>query len=287
MDNADREPVTDDWLNKAGVEDYKFLYGNGQFHIADDTDYNDLASNANVPGDHAGPLAVGRVHVDMGKATFEVHSNIHAQGLARILKDYCDKAGWKWGGMTDLQGEPVGTGSEFAPVSSVYIGVDSVGTVKMANLASKLETHRIPLRAAVHVEGKKGFLTGRLPREAYEGILEWAADEGITLVGGNDNVLKRVEDLEIDNNYTPEWKNDAEHPLFSNEPDLREPSGAYRCPNCAQLFPSYRYIYSIDRKRTPLGMSQLKMESSLNSTWTQLFHRTYLNHLSSTKEQQQ
>jgi tRNA nucleotidyltransferase (CCA-adding enzyme) len=252
FDRADNQPATDDWLNKAGVEDYQFLYGNGQFHISDDHSLEDLASHASVSGDYAGPLAIGRVHVDMGKATFEVHSNIHAHGLARILKDYADKAGWKWGGMTDLQGQPVGTGSEFAPVSSVYIGVDSAGTVKIASLASKLETHRIRLRAAVHVEGKKGFLTGGLPREAWEGVKEWADDQGITLVGGNDNVLKRIEDLEIDNNYTPEWKNDAEHPLFQNEPDNREPSGVYKCPSCAKLFPSYRLYLQHRSEEDPI-----------------------------------
>lgn len=288
FDNAEVPPDTDDWLNKAGVEDYKFFYGNGQLHVGDD-DYDQLASFAGVPGDHQGPMAVGRVHVDMGKAVFEVQANVDAQGLARILKDYCEQAGWRWGGMTDLQGEPIGTGSEFAPVKSYYYAYDD-GQLLLARSKSKIS------RAAgcVHVAGNVAYVhvarefqpdsyqkcprcgfdtfhyvmpkpeTGANPywiceecghtgapqdvmelnrlwyESAFEALSEWANDNGFTLMGGNDNVLKRHEDLEIDNNYTPEWKNDDEHPLFTNEPDFREPEGRFRCPECSELFPSYR-----------------------------------------------
>jgi tRNA nucleotidyltransferase (CCA-adding enzyme) len=181
----------------------------------------------------------------MGKATFEVQSNLHAQGLARILKDYCEQAGWRWGGLTDLQGEPVGTGSEFAPVKSYYYapGEDRL-------LLSRSKSKFVRAAGAVHVAGNIAYLHG----PGHEGLLEWANDEGLTLTGGHDNVIKTIEDLEIDNNYTPEWKNNDEHSLFHSEPDHREPNGSFRCPNCAELFPSYRlYLQHRSDENTQSG----------------------------------
>lgn len=241
---TERRPDQADWTDKANVEDYRFFYGNGQFHISEDHEFDDLASHAGVNPDHAGPMAIGRVHVDLGKATFEVQSNINAQGIARILKDYCDKAGWRWGGMTDLQGEPIGTGSEFAPVKSYYFRQTPGGLLisRKANFVSD---------GAVHVEDKKAYLVGASSIH-WEAIREWSQDNHLLLLGANDNVLKRIEDLEIDNNYTPEWKNDSDHHLFQNEPDQRQPGGVYKCPACSQIFPSYRLYLQHRSEEDPI-----------------------------------
>lgn len=235
---ADR---SSDWLDKAGVEDHNFVYANGQLHVSDHFEHDDLLSHAGVPGDHTGPMAMGHVHVDRGKATWSIEANVSAQALSRVLKEYGEQVGWVWGGMTDMQGEPIGTGSEFAPVKSYYLSTQD-GQLVMSRTSNSSS------RSALYISGKKAFLYNPMP-EHWDGIVEFARDQGLTSyrMAGNDNVLKRHEDLEIDNNYTPEWKAEDDHFTFQDPPDERQPGGVFKCPNCAQIFPTWG-IYMRHRK---------------------------------------
>lgn len=236
------------------VEQYNLFYGNGQLHISEAHDHDELASHAQVPADHAGPMAVGHVHVDMGKATFEIESNIHAQGLARILKDYCKQAGWRWGGLTDLQGEPVGTGSEFAPVKSYYFSADCRANVVANNVTFAKNSRNLhgQLHGVVHIDGKLADVRPFQP-EWWPAMKEWADDSGFLLCSGNDNVMKKIEDLEQSNLYTPEWNADDDHFMFRDPKDERKPGGVYKCPECAQIFPNWGIYIQHRRSEEPNG----------------------------------
>lgn len=222
-------------------ESYNFVYANGQFHISDEHFHDQLAEHANVGPDHTGPMAVGRVTVDMGKATFEVHGNVSAQGIARVLKDYCKNVGWRWGGLVDLDGEPIGTGSEFAPVKSFFMAWEG-GELRIAR--------KQRLGAVLHVDNAHdlAYLHGPLPPDAWEALHDFATDEGLKLYGANDNVLKRHEDLEVNNNYSPEWNDAEDHFLFDDPPDERKPGGVFKCPACSRIFPSWG-LYILHRRQ--------------------------------------
>jgi tRNA nucleotidyltransferase (CCA-adding enzyme) len=404
-------PTPNDW-NPA--HDYRFVYANGQLHISEDHSHDELASHSGIGPDYTGPMAMGHVHVDMGKATWEVQSNVSAQAIARVLKDYCKQVDWAWGGLTDGEGEPLGTGSEFAPVKSYYLydGKDQLefrrkrsatesiygavhvegnvatvvaaawpaeeggeenpplngpwcpncgspehyrsgfalmckdcgqgahadnwiwksvppkhpdpwmdnepGTLKMPqHWASDYEhlwhhpevvhqargwlsdlgwgdmepedfydeaflpNHKIPGIMNRHYEGgmnqfvQDSYLDERTPLDHVtpqnfqhpdpwmdsepgattfpehwsSALKEWAEDHNLTLrFAGNDNVMKKIEDLEENNNYTPEWRNDDDHFMFSDEPDQRQPGGVFKCPNCARIFPDWG-LYLLHRRQ--------------------------------------
>lgn len=234
-------------------EEYNLVYSNGQLHISDSHDHSELLDHSGTSLDHTGPMAVGHVYVDMGKATFEIQSNVSAQGLARVLQDYCKSVGWRWGGMTDHQGEPVGTGSEFAPVKSYALQfVPEISELRISK--SEVKQSNRPLLPTLHVDdfSARAWLVGRLGKVAFEALQDFCNDEGLTLYGGNDNVLKRHEDLEIDNNYSPEWNDNDDHFLFDDPPDERQPGGVYRCPDCAQIFPNWgKYILHRQKEEGP------------------------------------
>ena len=232
-----------DW---SPAEDYTWFYGNGQFHISEDHNLDDLAAHAGVRNDHTGPLAMGRVHVDMGKATWEMDGNMSAQAMAKILRDYSDSTGWQWGGMTDMQGEPVDTGSEFAPVQSYYFAPDGE-ELKLARTKTALEF----CGGALHVRGKEAFLYGTV-NGSGEALQEWAEDNSFTIVSANDTGLKTIEDLELDNNYG-EFNNPQENYLERDPPDDRQPGGVFKCRDCGRLFPTWNLYLRHRTTEEPMG----------------------------------
>jgi tRNA nucleotidyltransferase (CCA-adding enzyme) len=153
--------------------EYKFVYGNGELRVSPDDDHRALQGYMGIDSEYSGPFAVGYVHVDNDSATWEVNTNVGLKAMHRILKDYTDKVGWRWHGLTDIKGQPIN--DDFAP--------------------------------------KKG---------------------------GNDNVIKRHEDLEQWNIYDPTPNDDQRNP------DERQPGGVFKCPDCDRLFPDWR-TYSLHR----------------------------------------
>lgn len=253
-DAIERTPAQNDW-NPA--DDYKFVYANGQLHVSDKFEHEDLFGHAGVPAveNHTGPMAVGNIHVDLGKATFEVEANVAAHALARILKDYCKEQGWAWGGLTDRQGEPIGTGSEFAPVKSFYFSCLNDPTckdqkLKIAKRAFSATKRR--LGGSIHVDGNRAYAQP-LTRENFEALKEFADDHGWQLVSGNDNVMKKIEDLEADNIYTPEWNDEDDHFMMQDPPDERKPGGVYKCPSCSRIFHSWGFYLRHRRDEEPKG----------------------------------
>jgi tRNA nucleotidyltransferase (CCA-adding enzyme) len=240
-DAIENRPPEHEWNTP---EEYKFVWANGQLQVSEDEDHSTLADNVGLAPNHTGPMAVGHIAVVLGKATFEVETNVHANGLARIFKDFCKQQGWRWGGMTDIQGEPVGTGSEFAPVKSMAFSYRN-NHLYISKTASKGQ-------GAIHIEGSKADVRPLKP-EWFEAVKEWADDSGLTLVGANDNVLKRIEDLEQDNNYSPEWNDEQDHFLFQDPPDERKPGGVFKCPECSRIFTNWGLYTQHRREEDPEG----------------------------------
>jgi tRNA nucleotidyltransferase (CCA-adding enzyme) len=215
--------------------EYKFFYGNGDLHVSPLHDWDELQGHAKVGDDYAGPTAVGHVSVNAGTATWEVSGNIGAHALARVFKDYSKHVGWKWGGLTSLDGEPIGTGSEFKPVKSYYYAVID-GDLKISSDRRKLPE----LHGCLPAKSEKTVQVTACTKKILPALLEWAEDHGFTLVGGNDNVIKTIEDLEQDNIYDP---NADQH--------SRQPGGVFKCPDCEQIFPRWELYLRHRRTEEP------------------------------------
>lgn len=252
-------------------QEYKFVYGGGNLEISPVHSHEELAEHAGLRPDHAGPMAVGYASVNMNNAIWEISSsNIGAHALIRVLQDYTKHVGWKWGGATDGQGEPIGTGSEFGPKGSKWIPFRFVGGELLigANGARPIDLvldHLSNANGAGEIDLKKSFSgwlavtdsAAKLSRlrlgdipfshpDSRQGLTEflsimghWCDTEGLVLLSGNDNVLKTIEDLDRDNIYSPSW-NQRDRQFFPTDPaDTREMSGTYKCPQCSQLFPTW------------------------------------------------
>jgi tRNA nucleotidyltransferase (CCA-adding enzyme) len=254
-------------LNKG---EYKFVWAKGQLHVSPFDDFESLAGLAGLDEETqaSAPLALGYISVDTGIAHWSVQSNVGAQALSRVLKEYTEHVGWKWGGMTDLEGEPVGTGSAFGPKhtvrsavkhfiwtqSGLKLGVDRYrDLVRVAGV-----TLEEPIIFGRFLEGDSDFekllvfdgslnvfeSSARLHLASFvEALNEYAADSELTILSGNDNVIKRIEDLETDNLYSPN-QNQDEQPFFPkprNDGDSPERgrSGLYRCPYCDVVRPTW------------------------------------------------
>lgn len=247
-DEPDYEPMSGE---------YKFVYANGQLEVSPSHDHKQLSEHTGINEQHQGPMAVGWVVVNNGKATWEVQSNVNIRSLQRVFKDYGKNIGWTWGGITNIEGEPIN--DEFAPKGSSHLRYafnDNhlyLGRVSHSELALKAASEQ-PLRddacyGWVTISGDRATVWP-VHVAAIPSLCEWAEDQSLTLYGGNDNVIKTIEDLEIDNNGTNSGELDT-----AEEPE-RNPSGLYQCPTCDRLFPRWQ-LY--DRHRRD-GCADVKRE---------------------------
>lgn len=207
-----------------GSGDYKFFYGGGQLHVSPFHEYDDLRSHAGVPEDHSGPIALGNVTVERGRATWHCSGNVALRGLARVFKDYTKQVGWRWGGLTDLDGNPIH--DDFAPKKSLYIKNNETG-----------EQTRIEVRGKTVVSKVEGE-----QREA----LEQAGYRFAEYPGGGNMTDKMV-------NYWPGGEHLDQYALGENKSELPEnepeekPTGTFKCPECNKIIKNWGE-YLIHRK---------------------------------------
>lgn len=245
---------------------YKFVYGNGQLEISPSHEHGELAGHTGLGPDHAGPMAVGYVNVASGRATWEVQANINIKALERVFKDYGKNIGWRWGGITNIEGEPIS--DEFAPKKSQVLnflydgGSDHlwISPAPAGELAARLA--RLDARGEGDVLGGRLRLVGRSAYlevsgahpspDAIRSCYDFAQDRGLTLYAGNDNRLHTQPDLELDNTYDPH-PDQPEESQFFNEPDEDDsgPTGILQCPMCNALQPNW-YEYQ-EHRRTKHG----------------------------------
>lgn len=225
--------------------EYRFVYGNGQLEVSADHAHQELAQHAQIPDDHLGPMAMGHIIVSQNKATWEVQTNMNIRGLDRIFRDYTKHVGWEWGGITNIEGEPIS--DEFAPKKGrtlhwayardhLYLGRTSSAALALSTGADQSEGF---LCGVVRIQDRHAFVSP-VHQSVIPSLSDWAFDEGLILYAGNDNVLKTHEDLELEN--LGDNKNTLEpqqkQPGVSDY-DEREPSGVYKCPACNRLFPNW------------------------------------------------
>ena len=241
---------------KPAEGEYKFVYGNGQLEVSPIHDHDELFDHTGLGPDHTGPLAMGHIIVNGNRATWEVDSNINLSGLARIFRDYSKNVGWQWGGLTDGEGQPIS--DEFAPKNSTvvhYVYDPSEGHLYLSSTrtASELALRSPGVRGgergamALQAGALKQLQVGSSNRayvcsydeDTIRNLYDYCQDHGLTLYAGNDNLMKTVPDLELDNNYDPNPKDPDGHQYPGGYADEREPSGVYKCPVCHRLFPGW------------------------------------------------
>ncbi len=199
-----------------GSGEYKFFYGGGQLHVSPFHEHDELRGHAGIAPDHTGPVSVGYVSVDRGRATWQVSGNVALRGFARILKDYTKQVGWQWGGLTDLDGEPVDDG--FAPKRSVRL-VDEV-----TGEQTRLE-----------VRGKTAYIAPWFDDAKRKALV--AAGYKVAEYPGGTNMNDRLD------NYAPAGE---QYDLYSNganaefpegaPKDRDQPEGTFKCPQCSKVY---------------------------------------------------
>lgn len=259
-DQDAQSPIHDDPFTPAEPVTYNVLYAQGEIHVSAQDSHDDLARHALIEPNHTGPFAAGYVTVDAsGKANWQLRSNVALHALMRVLKDYGKTTGWQWGGLVDLNGEPVS--DDFAPKRSqrvyyAYFDDDLVlcrERVTRDVQASLRDTE--PVNGAIEVRGNNAIVNGLIEAPwMFESFKEWTDDEGLTLVAG-DNVVRRIEDLQQFNLWSP-TDNEPEGTQFFHEPhhderSLRGPGGVYKCPDCERIFHDYRTYRSHQCASTP------------------------------------
>lgn len=235
-----------------GSGEYKFVYGNGGLEVSPSHDHRQLAEHAGLSSNHTGPVAVGWIVVSNGQATWEVQTNVNIKALERVFKDYGKQMGWKWGGITNIEGEPIN--DEFAPQKTSILRFAYVrdhlllGRVshselllRTANDVDDAEGNEAPKIGWIQIRGSRAEVSP-IHVSAIPALTEWADDEGLVLYAGNDNVLNTIEDLEVDN-----LGSNSEDLDQNSNPVERDPSGLYKCPSCSRLFPRW-HLYDRHRK---------------------------------------
>lgn len=246
------EPVYND------DSEYKFVYANGKLEVSPGHDHEELAGHTGIEENHTGPMAVGYVSLMDGRATWEVKANISPKALERVFKDYGKHLGWDWGGISNLDGEPVGGGSEFLSSyrfrfakNHLYLGTEQTrdrDLIEQILNEDKEEKDiaesfygnikRHGQKAEIHLfAGPQAFQSTHRPslEKTLSALGEWSADNGLQLVGANDNVIKTIEDLDQDNIYSPD-PHQKEKAFFpdSQGDGLTDP---YECEYCGESFP--------------------------------------------------
>lgn len=232
----DKQPMLhDEPDHEPGSAEYVFFYGGGQLHVSPEGDFthDDLRGHAGVSEDHTGPTAVGKVSVDHGRATWAISGNVGVRSLHRILSDYTKHVGWRWHGLTDLDGMPFS--DDFAPKKSRIIVDNETGE-----------------RTKFVLQGKTAYVD-----RVSEGQADALRAAGYKLAeypgGGNMNDRMRVgdpmgESLEL---YDRNPMNKGTGPTDLR--DDRQPNGTFKCPACSKLFPNWQRYMDHREREEPMG----------------------------------
>jgi tRNA nucleotidyltransferase (CCA-adding enzyme) len=235
--------------------EYKYVFANGQLEVSPGHDHEQLLAHTGVGKDYRGPMAMGHANLANNKATWTTDSNMNVKGLDKVFKDYSKKVGWDWGGLTNIEGEPIS--DDFGPKSSSVLywiyGEDDhlrIGRDTPAGLAVRTGSFgESDISGTVTIEESRAYVSPVVGRTVYS-LYEWAEDSGLRLYAENDNQLKVIPDMQQDNFYAEDPV--EQHQYFPESPDERGPSGLYQCPACRRLFPGWDE-YSDHRRRAHGG----------------------------------
>ena len=249
-------------------ETLNFVYHDGKI-IVDDKPHEHL-----VDEEATGPIALGTVQIDTDDhATWTVETNIGLDDLSDILKKYCEAAGLTWGGVSNTDG--IGLHAKKSFLYVVQQGDDVYLSHKQdwSRIASRLDGEMTVGTFSVFDQSIA------LPDRAFsasllESLHEYAEDNGLNLVlAGNDNVIKRIEDLQEGNfsNPNPADPDNSDGQFFNDALENDEPktpqriNGLWECDQCGRLIPSYHELidhqtksHDVRNKPTPINEEEVK-----------------------------
>lgn len=227
-----------------------FSYADGQL-IVDDKPLESL-----VNPETSGPIAVGTLKIDPDdNASWEVETNIGLNALSDVLKQYCNSVGLSWSGLSNMEGHEVASKTSY--LYFVQQGDECLISHKQdwSKIATRLSGQMTV--GTLKVEGDDIQLPNKIfGVKLLSALNEYADDNNLKFVlAGNDNVVKRIEDLEEHNFSNPNPANDdgqffndtaAEESAIAGQQNgsigLSDPkriNGLYQCPECEQLLPSW------------------------------------------------
>jgi putative nucleotidyltransferase with HDIG domain len=228
--------------------EYDFVLNGGQIEITPVSHSHLLPERASN-----GPGARGHVTVENGKAVWQVEGNVSPHALTKVFKDYGKQMDWIWGGLTNIEGEPIS--DDFAPKKSLYYYyAKEADHLVLSPSAEALFSNGAEVPQG---NGTAGYLVvqgrrvhaGGLDHGALPGLLEWADESGHTVVGGNDNVIKTIEDLEQWNFSDPH----TDLTEFNKDEDWdRAPEGVFECQHCGARSSTYAAHLDHVRGHEPL-----------------------------------
>lgn len=227
-----------------------FVYANGDILVADE-EHEELLEKLGLSKGFDGPMAVGLVEVRDGQALWKVHTNLDLKALTDIAKDYSHHVGWRFAGITDLQG------LEIPPFTNKKANVIRYLAKPDGEIVMGETTHAELIRCSnvksarlgeIVVVGDSALMDPILP-EAVQGVYEWAQDSGIKLFGRNPMAGP---DLELNNMGSDKTEFDN-----AEEVAAEDPSGLYRCPACEAIFPNW-LEYQEHRKQQEGETEELK-----------------------------
>jgi hypothetical protein len=232
-----------------------FVYANNDIVVADE-DHESILEKMGLEKGFEGPFAVGNVSVESGQAIWKVQTNVDLKAFQEIAEDYSKHVGWRFAGITDLDG------FEIAPFTNKkariihYItkpnGEILMGKTTPAELVRQSNTDKARIGSII-VIGDKAMMDPVLP-EAVKGVYEWAEDNGIKLFGRNP---LGGPDYEIDNMGSDKTEIEKTPEELNLEEISGDPSGIYRCPACEAIFPDWQE-YQRHRKEEEGDSAELK-----------------------------
>lgn len=258
----DQAQVDDSWSGLPMPKEYKFIYANGHLEVSPVHSHDELAEHAGVDGDHTGPFAVGHISVTNGNANWQVDANVSLQALHRVLKDYSKNVGWRWGGMTDGEGQPIS--DEFAPKVAYGSWMFHDG-----DLVISRDPHRWP--QWITTQGRTAYVHPSVTN--HPTFVEWATDFGYKLAEYPGGTTMDPDIPNMGNNEEPMLDDAA-----VGSQDERQPSGLWKCPSCGQLLPNWHeYIMHRqheegigDAKEPEGGFPEIDMGATFPTHFTEM-----------------
>lgn len=190
---------------------YRWVFVNGEMQLSPVHDHEKLMRVARADLDAAGPVALGEVNVNYGRATWNVQAtNVGLRGVYDIAAHFSKEVGWEFHGLRDRPGFDKG-----------------VETYWCRERGDDVEIAPAPIRGGTQMDVVAGVVR---VAKVHPGIEEWAADNHykVAEVPGGGNMLDHVrhrEDLEMFDRQDPNWDPEPDNPDF-------EPEGPFSCPHC-------------------------------------------------------
>ncbi len=263
---VERQHVNDSYGQDSQFDDhpiaeYKFFFAHGELDVSGAHDLDGLRERNNVAPEHSGPMAVGNLIVQDGTAIWEVSSNVGLGPLIKALKSWTKDAGWDWGGVTDMKGEPLGDPEKLAR-KRYYLSVtlNDAWTEPKVELCTRSTGAPNAERSVIDVVGRVAAWRG--PGVAANALQEFADDHNLRLAeypGGGSamdyikNHSPMGEDLEL-KNIPGEKPEEHELERFHKDRD-RNPEGIFKCPTCGRLIHRWNEYLQHRREEEPPGDS--------------------------------